>query len=112
MNTQFGWSWATKHECNDDYTYTAPVASYQANAFGLHDTLGNAQEWVDDCFNENYYGAPINGDSWLAGTCNMRVIRGGDWFSSPKSMRIALRNRAGALLRDATTGFRPARIFE
>lgn len=29
---------------------TAAVGSYEANRFGVHDTVGNVSEWVGDCW--------------------------------------------------------------
>jgi sulfatase modifying factor 1 len=35
---------------NDNATYTAPVYSYAANAFGLYNMAGNVSEWVIDVY--------------------------------------------------------------
>ena len=39
----------------------APADSFRPNAFGLYDTAGNAAEWVEDCWNPTYRGAPNDG---------------------------------------------------
>lgn len=63
--------------CSDGYEYAAPVGSFQANAFWLHDVLGNLWEWTEDCWNDDYTGAPTDGSAWRVGDCSQRVQRGG-----------------------------------
>ena len=65
--------------CGDSYNYTAPVGSFSANAFGLHDVFGNVSEWVEDCGNDSYHGAPMDGSAWESGDCGARVCRGASW---------------------------------
>ena len=52
---------------------TVAVASFSANAFGLFDMAGNAAEWVEDCWNDSYRGAPTDGSAWTKGHCAERV---------------------------------------
>ena len=49
-----------------DGSETVPVGSYSANAFGVYDTVGNIEEWVEDCWHENYEDAPIDGSARLS----------------------------------------------
>jgi len=57
----------------------ATVSSSKPNPFGLYDTAGNLAEWVQDCWNETYQGAPINGSPWTKGDCSLRGLRGGSF---------------------------------
>ena len=91
---------------------TAPVGSFEPNAFGLFDTAGNVWEWVEDCWNENYNGAPGDGSAWTSRNCNRPVLRGGSWGDYPWGIRSANRNRNDAGIRDNYLGFRVARTLD
>ena len=88
---------------------TVLVGSFPPNAFGLYDVHGNVWEWVQDCWNENYVGAPRDGRAWERGDCSRRVLRGGSWFSKPGGLRSAYRGGITADIRDYYYGFRIAR---
>lgn len=96
-------------QCDDGHAYTAPVGSFPANAFGLHDMLGNAWEWTQDCWNESYGGAPADGSAWTAGDCELHAVRGGSWEDSPLALRAAYRVGSPTVIRVWTRGFRVAR---
>ena len=100
---------AKTFQCTDGYVYTAPVAQFQANAFGLNDMLGNVWEWTEDCYHTSYNGAPTNGLAWLTGDCSLSVIRGGSWSFYPWDVRSAVRFGDLASNRYYNTGFRVAR---
>ena len=97
------------HDCMDGYVHTAPVEDSKPNEFGVYGTLGNVFEWVEDCWNDNYQGAPNDGSAWTEGDCTKRSLRGGSWFSQPKYVRSAFRNHFNADARASTFGFRVAR---
>ena len=90
---------------------TLPVGSFPANAFGVHDMHGNVWEWVEDCWNDNYAGAPADGLAWKSGICNGPVLRGGSWVDFPGNLRSANRGRNYAEDWDDDFGFRVARPY-
>ena len=77
--------------CRDRHVNTASVGSVRPNAFGLYDVLGNVWEWVDDCWNGGYEGAPMDGSPRYTGDCSYRVLRGGSWVNRPGALRSARR---------------------
>jgi formylglycine-generating enzyme required for sulfatase activity len=90
--------WANCVGCGSkwDNDQTAPGGSFAANQFGLQDTAGNVWEWVEDCWHENYEGAPADDSAWLeagGGDCGRRVLRGGSWYNHPDGLRSAFRAR-------------------
>jgi formylglycine-generating enzyme required for sulfatase activity/uncharacterized protein YgiM (DUF1202 family) len=91
---------------------TKKVGSYQANSFGVYDLSGNVIEWVEDCWNDNYQDAPVDGSAWTKGQCRFRVLRGGSLHNSYEDMRIAKRRWDAASKRSAYIGFRVARDLE
>ena len=74
-----------------DNEKTAPVGSFEANGFGLHDVHGNVWEWVEDCWHDNYEGAPTDGSAWTNEEGCGRVRRGGSWTVKPRDLRSAAR---------------------
>jgi formylglycine-generating enzyme required for sulfatase activity len=97
--------------CNGGYKDITPVGSFPQNAFGLYDTTGNVYSWTEDCWHDNYNGAPTDGSAWDPGVnCSAedRVVRGGSWNSSPSWLRSASRGGKGES-GDSGVGFRLAR---
>ncbi len=76
---------------------TAEVGSYPPNPWGLYDMHGNVWEWVEDCWNDGYQEAPVDGSAWTSGDCGRRVLRGGSWDyrSVGPPLRRSLRGRRG-----------------
>lgn len=94
-----------------DTRQTAPVGSFEANGYGLHDMHGNVWEWAEDCSNDSYEGAPSDGSAWRSGNCDRRVLRGGSWDFYPRDLRSAVRVRSTTGVRDSYLGFRVARTL-
>src|SRR5271166_6609772 len=88
---------------------TAAVGSFRPNAFGLYDTAGNAAEWVEDCWNPSYRGAPNDGSAWASGDCSLHVLRGGSFADKAIALRSSARFRYDQDVRYYANGFRVMR---
>ncbi len=98
-------------DCEDGYTWTAPVGSFAPNPFGLHDVLGNVKEWNNDCW--RHPAKPANIIDLLGWFCiNGRVTRGGHWGSIPRLVRSAWRGAPSAGTRNSAIGFRVVRTLD
>jgi formylglycine-generating enzyme required for sulfatase activity len=91
---------------------TCPVGSFAPNAFGLHDMLGEVWEWMADTWHDNYNDAPNDGSAWTVGGAADRVVRGGSWVDDARDVRAAYRVYFAPADRDASLGFRCARLQE
>lgn len=85
------------------------TGSFPPNAFGVHDMAGNAAEWVEDCWSDNYRGAPADGSAWTKPVCRERVLRGGSFNNDPRYLRSAARFKYDQNVRFYTNGFRVVR---
>jgi formylglycine-generating enzyme required for sulfatase activity len=92
-----------------DNKQTAPVGSFSPNLFGLFDMHGNVSEWVQDCYQANYNGAPTDGSAQPGRNCVRRVVRGGSWGNLPSSLRSSSRLGANSSFQFEGYGFRVAR---
>jgi formylglycine-generating enzyme required for sulfatase activity len=101
-NANFGWNVGK----------TTKVGSYPANPWGLYDMHGNVREWVEDCWNDNYRGAPDDGRAWTSGDCSRRVQRGGSWSTiGPNDLRSANRDWSSSDIQNHVFGFRVSRTL-
>ena len=90
---------------------THPVGQKQPNGFGLYDMHGNVWEWVADCYNASYHGAPNNGEAWISESCKYLLSRGGSWDDIPYHLRSGFRARDALDYTNDNLGFRVARTL-
>jgi len=101
---------------SDGFPVTAPVGSFPANAFGLHDMAGNVNEWVADWMEEKYYllspkknpKGPVRAERVMRGGTNHKVFRGGSWSNAAPELRSANRKALWVDYRIEDLGFRCA----
>jgi formylglycine-generating enzyme required for sulfatase activity/serine/threonine protein kinase len=107
-----GFRWQHENCADPAAIETLPVGSLKANAFGVHDVVGNVAEWTLDCMNLSYLDAPADGSAWGRGICNSRMTRGGSWFTGSRDVRLPARFNLKNGDRNDFTGFRVVRRVE
>lgn len=105
-------AWANCGDCGSQWGYkqTAPVGSFEANAFFLYDKAGNVWEWTQDCWHDNNGNAPTDGSASLdsdKSDCSLCVIRGGFWYFNHRYLRSGSHGRVTPD-NQSSTGFRLA----
>jgi formylglycine-generating enzyme required for sulfatase activity len=89
---------------------THAVGTLQPNVWGLYDMHGNVSEWVQDCYDNSYDGAPSDGRAWEIDNCTWRVARGGSFVYPHEVLHSAVRVRVEPEVRFLDIGFRCVRV--
>lgn len=104
-------------DASDGFKHTAPVGSFPANPYGLHDMAGNVAEWVGDWMQVGYFlispkqdpkGPKRKDYQVLRGGTNNKVLKGGAWETDPSTLRITARKAFWLDYRFEALGFRCA----
>ena len=96
---------------DDGWVTTAPVTTYRANGYGLHQVAGNVWEWCADWFDARFYAASPATDPQGPASGTDRVLRGGSYLchdSYCHRYRVAARSHAPGDAGAANVGFRCA----
>jgi len=97
---------ASCNDCGQDKLATYLIGKFAPNEFGLYDMHGSASEWVEDCYNDKYDGAPTDGSAWTAGSgCGDRVVRGGVQGGCARASPFGQPQRVPDRLRARLLGF-------
>ena len=90
---------------------TTEVGSYPdgASPYGALDMAGNVWEWVADTFSTSYYASSPQENPQGPTSFGAKVLRGGSWFDTVRSIRARDRYASSVLYRGVYWGFRCAR---
>jgi len=101
----FGRPWGYVSPFDDGWTTLAPVGTFSANKWGLHDVHGNAMEWCSI----TPFGDPRSG---FTGRTPNPIARGGSCRLGGVVARSACRVNCAPGYKDQALGLRPARAIQ
>lgn len=99
--------WQYEDWLDDGFVAHAPVGHFCANAFGLHDVIGNVWEWCQDC-KDSYHYTPIDGSASRYGNSLFKIGRGSGWNGTAFNSRSSRRSWVQPSLGNHALGLRPA----
>ncbi len=104
----------TWHPWDDGFPTVAPVGSFLANPFGLHDTIGNLWEICSDWYAPDAFAKGERIDPTGPITGEARVARGGshDMRFAPESMTATFRGYSSSDNVEVMVGFRVVREID
>ena len=98
---------------DDGHVSHAPVGSFRANPFGLHEILGNVFEWCLDGYEEEFYRRSPRIDPRVEPEqSSLRSGRGGGFMDALNKARCSQRVDGPPSRRFHFLGLRPARALE
>ncbi len=86
---------------------TSIVGSKEPNALGFFDMSGNVDEWCWDWYGNYDYESQLNPTGPETG--GLKILRGGDWISSPQYGSVSIRVSSMPSYSGYTVGFRVVR---
>ncbi|EIJ43726.1 hypothetical protein BegalDRAFT_2898 [Beggiatoa alba B18LD] len=102
-----------KANCYGNNNKTLPIGSFNANKFGLYDTVGNVWEWTCSEYDKRAYET---NSSTAHLKCSQqsgsKVLRGGSWNSNKNGCRVTYRLNKDSTNKDNMTGFRVVRLAD
>lgn len=105
-------SWTARQGKN----FPQPVGLADANPFGLHDTIGNVLEWVEDSWQPDYYSVfvdtPAIDPHNRTDATNYRIAKGGCFDNPPNRCRSAVRRQRLRSNKNGNIGYRIALVIE
>jgi formylglycine-generating enzyme required for sulfatase activity len=101
--------------CGEGKPWTCGAKAGGIGPYGAQDLAGNVWEWVEDCYQNSYSGAPVDGtprQSCAFASGANRVKRGGGFSDPAENLRASFRGFSGPDKALPDLGFRCCKTVE